>query len=35
MAWCDAFITGMLCAIFVALKPYWLATWSDKVYLKS
>jgi uncharacterized membrane protein len=33
MAWGDAFITGMMCAIFVAFKPYWLATWSDDLYL--
>lgn len=32
-AWGDAFVTGMLCAIFVAFKPHWLATWSDQVYL--
>ena len=35
MAWGDAFITGMMCAIFVAFKPYWLATWSDQIYLKN
>jgi uncharacterized membrane protein len=35
MAWGDAFVTGMMCAIFVAFKPYWLATWSDSMYLKS
>ena len=35
MAWGDAFITGMMCAIFVAFKPDWLATWSDNLYLKS
>lgn len=35
MAWGDAFVTGMLCAIFVAFKPQWLATWSDQMYLKS
>jgi uncharacterized membrane protein len=35
MAWGDAFITGMMCAIFVAFKPHWLATWSDNMYLKS
>ncbi len=34
-AWGDAFITGMVCAIFVAFKPQWLATWSDQMYLKS
>jgi uncharacterized membrane protein len=34
MAWGDAFLTGMLVAIFVAFKPEWLATWSDQRYLK-
>lgn len=33
MAWGDAVITGMLCAVFVAFKPEWLATWSDSLYL--
>lgn len=33
MAWGDAFVTGMLGAIFVASKPHWLATWSDRLYL--
>lgn len=33
MAWGDAFVTGMLAAIFVAFKPEWLATWSDRLYL--
>ena len=33
MAWGDAVVTGMLCAVFVAFKPQWLATWSDDVYL--
>ena len=33
MAWGDAVVTGMLCAIFVAFKPQWLATWSDQIYL--
>ena len=33
MAWGDAVITGMLCAVFVAFKPEWLATWSDDLYL--
>jgi len=33
MAWGDAFVTGMLCAIFVAYRPWWLATWSDDLYL--
>jgi uncharacterized membrane protein len=34
MAWGDAFITGMLAAIFVAFRLQWLATWSDLLYLK-
>jgi len=34
MAWGDAFVTGMLCAIFVAFKPQWLLTWSDSLYLR-
>lgn len=34
MAWGDGFITGMFTAIFVAFKPSWLATWSDRLYLK-
>jgi uncharacterized membrane protein len=34
MAWGDAFLTGMLAAIFVAFAPQWLATWSDQRYLK-
>ena len=33
MAWGDAFMTGMLAAIFVAFRPEWLATWSDRLYL--
>lgn len=33
MAWGDAFVTGMLVAIFVAYRPQWLATWSDHLYL--
>lgn len=33
MAWGDAVVTGMLCAVFVAFKPEWLATWSDELYL--
>ena len=33
LAWGDGFITGMLAAIFVAFRPQWLATWSDKLYL--
>jgi len=33
MAWGDAVVTGMLCAVFVAFRPGWLATWSDALYL--
>ncbi|MBQ0945761.1 hypothetical protein KAK07_20645 [Ideonella sp. 4Y16] len=32
-AWGDAFLTGMVVAIFVAYKPEWLATYSDRLYL--
>lgn len=32
-AWGDAFLTGMLVAIFVAYRPEWLATYSDRLYL--
>lgn len=32
-AWGDAFLTGMLTAIFVAFRPEWLATYSDRIYL--
>jgi len=32
-AWGDAFITGMLTAIFVAYRPHWLATYADRIYL--
>lgn len=35
MAWGDAFLTGMLAAIFVAFAPQWLATWSDSRYLQT
>jgi len=34
MAWGDGFTTGMMAAIFVAFRPQWLATWSDRLYLK-
>ncbi|XDF37052.1 hypothetical protein RBH89_08360 [Paracidovorax avenae] len=34
MAWGDAVVTGMLCAVFVAFRPEWLATWSDRLYLQ-
>ena len=33
IAWGDAFMTGMMAAIFVAFRPQWLATWSDMIYL--
>lgn len=33
-AWGDAFLTGMFTAIFVALRPQWLATYSDHLYLR-
>jgi uncharacterized membrane protein len=29
----EAFLTGMLTAIFVAYRPQWLATYSDRLYL--
>ena len=29
----EAFLTGMLTAIFVAFRPDWLATYSDRLYL--
>lgn len=34
MAWGDAFITGLVVAVFVAFAPQWLATWSDSRYLR-
>lgn len=34
MAWGDAFLTGLLAAVFVAFAPQWLATWSDARYLR-
>ena len=33
MSWGEAFVTGMFTAIFVAFKPEWLASWSDRRYL--
>lgn len=33
-AWGDAFVTGMVTAVFVAFRPQWLATWSDALYLR-
>mgnify|MGYP001191727000 FL=1 len=35
VAWGDGFMTGLLAAVFVAYRPQWLATWSDRLYLKS
>ena len=32
-AWGDAFLTGMIVSIFVAFRPEWLATYSDRLYL--
>lgn len=32
-AWGDAFLTGMFVSIFVAYRPQWLATYSDRLYL--
>lgn len=32
-AWGDAFLTGMFAAIFVAFRPAWLATYTDRLYL--
>ncbi|GAB4040243.1 MAG: energy-coupling factor ABC transporter permease [Rubrivivax sp.] len=33
-AWGDAFLTGMLVAIFVAFRPEWLATYADRIWLR-
>lgn len=33
-AWGDAWLCGMLAAIFVAFRPQWLATWADRLYLR-
>lgn len=32
-AWGDAMLSGMLVSIFVAFRPQWLATYSDRLYL--
>lgn len=32
-AWGDAMLSGMLVAIFVAFRPEWLATYTDRLYL--
>jgi uncharacterized membrane protein len=29
----EAWITGMMAAIFVAFRPQWLATYADRIYL--
>lgn len=34
LAWSDGFMTGMFAAVFVAFRPQWLATWSDRLYLE-
>jgi uncharacterized membrane protein len=33
VAWSDAFLAGMMTAIFVAFRPHWLATYADRIYL--
>jgi len=33
IGWAEAVVTGMCTAIFVAFRPEWLATWSDRRYL--
>lgn len=32
-SWGDAWLTGMLVAVFVAFRPQWLATYADRIYL--
>lgn len=32
-AWGDAWLCGMIGAIFVAFRPHWLATYTDRLYL--
>ncbi|MCC9595694.1 MULTISPECIES: membrane protein [Rubrivivax] len=32
-AWGDAWLAGILVAIFVAFRPHWLATYTDRLYL--
>ncbi len=32
-AWGDAFLAGMVVAIFVAFRPQWLATYADRIWL--
>lgn len=33
IAWGEAVATGMLTAVFVAFRPHWLLTYSDRLYL--
>ena len=33
-AWGDAFLSGMIVAIFVAFRPQWLATYADRIWLR-
>lgn len=33
VSWGDAWLCGMLVAIFVAFRPQWLATYADRIYL--
>lgn len=35
IGWGEAFATGGLTAVFVAFRPEWLLTWSDRRYLPS
>lgn len=32
-AWGDGWLCGMIVAIFVAFRPHWLATYTDRLYL--
>lgn len=34
-AWGEAMLTGMLVAVAVAFRPQWLATYSDRLYLRN
>ncbi|STZ76032.1 energy-coupling factor ABC transporter permease [Bergeriella denitrificans] len=34
MAWAEAFLSGIAAAIFIALRPHWIATFDDERYLK-
>lgn len=35
IAWSEAFLTGMAVTLMTAFRPHWLATFSDKRYLKT